>query len=79
MIAVRLRRDKVVVVMKNSVNMYNLSDLDFLGTIQTVENNDGIVAVNTNDECFVLATLSAESANSVFIQMLNNTRISRTI
>ena len=78
-IAVRLRRDKVVVVMQNSVNMYQLEDLDFMGTIQTVENPTGIVAVNTSDDSFVLATLSDESANTVFIQMLNNTRTSRTI
>lgn len=32
-LAVKLRRDKLVVVMRNKVHMYNLSDLEFFGAL----------------------------------------------
>mmetsp|Transcript_28599 Transcript_28599/g.35421 ORF Transcript_28599/g.35421 Transcript_28599/m.35421 type:complete len:114 (+) Transcript_28599:450-791(+) len=65
--------------MINSVNMYNFPDADFLGTIKTVNNPSGIVAVSTDIETFVLAAPSEHSANTAIIQMLNKKRVSKEI
>ena len=74
-LAVKLRRDRVVVVMRNSVNWYNLggemADFAFMGQLQTVDNPKGIVALNYTTDAFILAVPSVHSANTVFIQMVN--------
>jgi len=69
---VKLRKDKIVVVMRNSLHMYNLADLDFFGALSTVDNPTGICALNSTTETFVLAVLSETSQQQVYIQTLNN-------
>ena len=70
-LAVKLRKDKIVVVMRKKVHMYNLGDLEFFGALQTVDNPTGICALNSTSETFVMAVLSESSAETVFIQVLN--------
>lgn len=78
-LAVRLRKDKLVVVMRKRVHIYNLSDLEFFGALETADNPLGVVALNSTTETFVLAVLHEENPNDVFIQMLNNNRENRVI
>ena len=66
-LAVKLRKDKIVVVMKNRIHMYNLEDLDFFGALQTVDNETGICALNSTTDTFVLAVLSDNSPQKAFI------------
>lgn len=58
-----MREDKIVVVMKNRVHIYRLSDLDFLGHVDTYDNPKGIVALSSTTETFVLAVLSEGNPN----------------
>ena len=74
MLAVKLRSDKIIVVMRNRVHIYNLSDLEFFGALETADNPRGIVSLNSTNEIFVLAVLSETSPNDVFIQLLNDRR-----
>ena len=78
-LAVKLRKDKIVVVMKNALHMYNLADLDFFGALQTVDNENGICALNSTTDTFVLAVLSDNSPMKAFIQVLNNERNQKEI
>ena len=78
-LAVKLRKDKIVVVMRNSLHMYNLADLDFFGALQTVDNPTGICALNSTTETFVLAALSETSSQTAFIQVLNRERNQKEI
>ena len=71
--------DKVVVVMLTRVHIYNLSDLEFFGALETSDNPYGVVALNSTPETFVLAMPSESSPSDVFIQLLNNQREQRTI
>lgn len=66
--------DKVVVVMLTRVHIYNLSDLEFFGALETSDNPYGVVALNSTPETFVLAMPSESSPSDVFIQLLNNQR-----
>ena len=63
--------------MRRKVHMYNLSDLEFFGDLPTYDNPNGVVALNSTTETFILAVLSENSPNSVYIQLLNNQRESR--
>ena len=74
MIAVKLRKDKIVVVMQNSLHLYNLADLDFFGEIVTYDNPTGICAINSTTDTFVLAVPSEGSSQTAFIQVLNRER-----
>ena len=66
-LAVKMRKDKIVVVMRRKVHMYNLSDLEFFGALDTADNPNGVVALNSMTETFILAVLSEHSANTAFI------------
>jgi len=66
-LAVKLRKDKLVVVMRKRVHIYNLSDLEFFGALETADNPLGVVAMNSTTETFVLAVLSETSSRDVFI------------
>jgi len=78
-LAVKLRKDKLVVVMRKRVHIYNLADLEFFGALETADNPLGVVALNSTTETFVLAVLHEENPNDVFIQMLNHSREHRVI
>ena len=65
--------------MKNRIHMYNLEDLDFFGALQTVDNENGICALNSTTDTFVLAVLSDNSAQKAFIQVLNKDRNQKEI
>jgi len=44
--AVRLRKDKVVVVLENRVYVYNFADLRLIDAIDTCNNPKGLCALN---------------------------------
>lgn len=54
--AVKLRRDKVVVVLEDRVYVYNFSDLKVLDTIETGVNKRGICALSPSNDNAVLVT-----------------------
>mmetsp|Transcript_3926 Transcript_3926/g.6707 ORF Transcript_3926/g.6707 Transcript_3926/m.6707 type:complete len:379 (-) Transcript_3926:768-1904(-) len=53
--AVRLRRDRVVVVLEHKIYVYNFADLKLLHTIETIANPKGICALSPNSSQTVLA------------------------
>ena len=53
--------------MQRKVHMYNLSDLEFFGDLPTYDNPNGVVALNSTTETFILAVLSENSPNNVYI------------
>lgn len=53
--AVRLTKDKVVVVVETRVYTYNFDDLSLIDTIDTCSNPQGLVALNPDPENPVLA------------------------
>jgi len=53
--AVKLRRDRIVVVLKSKVYVYNFADLQLLHQIETCENPAGICALCPGSERTVLA------------------------
>lgn len=57
--AVRLRRDRVVVVLANKVHVHRFKDLKLLSQVATANNPRGIVAQNESKESHVLAVLGA--------------------
>lgn len=53
--AVRLRRDRIVVVLEHRIYVYNFSDLKLLHQIETVSNPKGLCALCPNSQNIVLA------------------------
>ncbi|KAF0696017.1 Aste57867_13230 [Aphanomyces stellatus] len=53
--AVKLRRDRVVVVLQNKIYVYNFSDLKLLDHIETITNPKGLCALCPNSTNTVLA------------------------
>eukprot|EP00002_Diphylleia_rotans_P040320 TRINITY_DN9529_c0_g1_i1.p1 TRINITY_DN9529_c0_g1~~TRINITY_DN9529_c0_g1_i1.p1 ORF type:complete len:351 (+),score=66.11 TRINITY_DN9529_c0_g1_i1:61-1113(+) len=53
--SVRLRRDRIIVVLENKVFIYNFTDLKLLQQIVTVENPKGLCCVSTDASAYVLA------------------------
>eukprot|EP00899_Mesostigma_viride_P008604 jgi/Mesvir1/17745/Mv05600-RA.1 len=53
--AVRLRRDRIVVVLEHKVYVYNFADLRLLQQIETVANPDGLCALSPASNSTVLA------------------------
>lgn len=54
--AVKLRKDKVVVVLEQRVYVYNFGDLRLIDAIDTCNNPKGLCALNTDNNAAVLAT-----------------------
>lgn len=54
--AVKLRKDKVVVVLEQRVYVYNFGDLRLIDAIDTCNNPKGLCALNTDSNQAVLAT-----------------------
>jgi len=54
--AVRLTKDKIVVVLENRTYIYNFSELRLIDAIETYPNIRGLVAINPDPENAVLAT-----------------------
>lgn len=54
--AVKLRKDKVVVVLESRVYVYNFSDLRLIDAIDTCVNPKGLVALSADPNLSVLAT-----------------------
>eukprot|EP00252_Welwitschia_mirabilis_P006407 TRINITY_DN1728_c0_g1_i1.p1 TRINITY_DN1728_c0_g1~~TRINITY_DN1728_c0_g1_i1.p1 ORF type:complete len:394 (+),score=43.46 TRINITY_DN1728_c0_g1_i1:245-1426(+) len=52
--AVRLRRDRIVVVLDHKIYVYNFADLKLLQQIDTIENPNGLCAVSHDASNFVL-------------------------
>lgn len=55
--AVRLRKDKVVVVLETRIYVYNFSDLKLIDAIETIENPKGLCSVSYAPEKTFLACL----------------------
>lgn len=53
--AVRLRRDRVVVVLEHKIYVYNFADLKLLHQIETMANLQGLCALSPNSAQTVLA------------------------
>lgn len=53
--AVKLRRDRVVVVLENKIYVYNFADLKLVDHIETIKNTRGLVALCPNSTNMVLA------------------------
>ena len=54
--AVKLTKDKIVVVLDNRTYIYNFDDLRLIDAIETCTNTRGLVALNPDPENAVLAT-----------------------
>jgi WD40 repeat protein len=52
---VRLRRDRIVVVLENKVYVYNFADLKLLDQIDTYPNPKGLCALSPSSDSFVMA------------------------
>lgn len=55
--AVRLRKDKVVVVLENRIYVYNFADLRLLDAIDTYDNPKGLCALSADPNISILANL----------------------
>jgi hypothetical protein len=51
---VKLRRDRLVAVLENKINIYNLEDLKIIGTHDTFKNSRGLCAVSNVESSFVV-------------------------
>jgi len=56
---VKLRRDRIVVVLENKVYVYNFADLKLLDQIDTYTNPRGLVALSPSTSSLVLVTLGS--------------------
>lgn len=54
--AVKLRRDKVVVVLEERIYVYNFADLRLIDAIDTCKNHKGLCALSSDNNMSVLAT-----------------------
>jgi len=54
--AVKLTKDKIVVVLENRTYIYNFDDLRLIDAIETCVNPKGLVALNPDPDNAVLAT-----------------------
>ena len=61
--AVRLRRDRVVVVLLNKIYIYRFSDLKLLDQISTLENPKGLIALCPDSSSVVLACPGVTKGN----------------
>lgn len=59
-IAVKLRKDKIVVVLDLRVFVYNFPDLRLIDAIDTCNNPKGLCALNPDGECAILATPTSQ-------------------
>jgi len=55
--AVRLRKDKVIVVLESRIYLYNFSDLKLIDSIETIENPKGLCSVSYSPERTYLSCL----------------------
>lgn len=53
--AVRLRKDKVVVVLENRIYVYNFSDLRLIDAIDTYDNPKGLCAISADPNVSIMA------------------------
>ena len=61
--AVKLRRDRVVVVLLSKIYVYRFSDLKLLDQISTLKNPKGLVALSPDSSSIVLACLGVTRGN----------------
>jgi hypothetical protein len=69
--AVRLRRDRVVVVLNTKVYVYRFSDLKLLDQITTVSNTKGLVSLcpDTSNNVLAVPVREMRSAEVVYVRM----------
>lgn len=58
--AVKLTKDKIVVVLEHRTYIYNFEELRLIDAIETCQNVKGLVAINPDQENTVLATPDAQ-------------------
>jgi len=58
--AVRLKADKIVVVVENKIYIYNFSDIKLIDSIETAKNPRGLFSLNNDPQTTVLACLAKE-------------------
>ncbi|CAD8096398.1 unnamed protein product [Paramecium sonneborni] len=63
---VKLKNDRVVVVLEKKIFVYNFTDLKLLDQIETCPNPRGICTINTDGDHTILATLE-KSVGKVFV------------
>jgi WD40 repeat protein len=51
--AVKLRRDKIIVVLEKHVYVYNFEKLERIKKFDTISNNKGLIAVSPIDQCVI--------------------------
>jgi len=54
-ISVKLKSDKVIIVLSEMIMIYNFADLKLLEFIETSENNKGLCSMNTEGDYTILA------------------------
>ena len=72
-IAIRMRRDRLVVVLEHSVHVFNLLDLALLGVFETYANSRGVVALSYHASNSVLA-ISGTTKGSVRVELFNDNK-----
>jgi len=55
--SIKLNRERIAVVLLNSIFLYNLKDLKLLDFIETCDNESGLCSLNTQGDQNILATL----------------------
>eukprot|EP01138_Halocafeteria_seosinensis_P015099 gb/GECG01015412.1/.p1 GENE.gb/GECG01015412.1/~~gb/GECG01015412.1/.p1 ORF type:complete len:385 (+),score=40.30 gb/GECG01015412.1/:1-1155(+) len=66
---VKLRRDRVVVVLQNKVYVYNFADLNLLDHLETVDNPRGLCAVCPDADNTVLACPAGQKKGHVRVEL----------
>ena len=73
---VKLRKDKVVVILEERIYVYNFSDLRLIDAIDTCKNHKGLCALSSDNNISVLATPEKEKGQvKVTIYEKNNQHI----
>lgn len=72
--AVRLRRDRIIVVLEHKVLVYNFADLKLLHQIETLSNIKGLIALSSGNDSTVLACLGLNTG-----QVRTSNRKRRTV
>ena len=75
--AVRLRKDKVIVVLETRIYVYNFSDLKLIDALETIENPKGLCSVSYAPEKTFLACLEKEKG-TVRVNVYDDIEIEET-
>jgi len=68
---VRIKTDRIVVVLQNKIYVYNFSDLKLVDNIETSDNNKGVCALNTDNDKTVIAC-PHKNVGSILVKYKSN-------